>query len=86
MPKQSGHCDRRSGKRHGVTVNTICPSPVQEITDLDTAIELCDHDDAWHSRNKITPQDIAEGVVMLCSEDGRFITGCALPYAFTQHE
>jgi hypothetical protein len=30
----------------------------------------------------VTPQDIAEGVALLCSESGRFITGCELPFMF----
>ena len=34
------------------------------------------------TRTNVTPQDIAEGAAVLCSETGRFITGCQLPYAF----
>jgi 3-oxoacyl-[acyl-carrier protein] reductase len=67
---------------HGVTVNTICPGPVAALPSLEAAVELCDHGDSWVARTNVTPQDIAEGVVMLCSEVGRFITGCQLPYAF----
>jgi len=65
---------------HGVTVNIICPGAVGEVPDLQTAIELCDHGGAWLKRTNLTPQDIAEGVALLCSEAGRFITGCQLPY------
>jgi NAD(P)-dependent dehydrogenase (short-subunit alcohol dehydrogenase family) len=67
---------------HGVTVNVVCPGPVEEVPDLELAVELCDHGDSWASRANVTPQDIAEGVAMLCSEAGRFVTGCRLPYAF----
>ena len=67
--------------RHGVTVNVICPGPVAELPSLAAAVDLCDHGDAWNARTNVTPQDIAEGVAMLCSEAGRFITGCQLPYA-----
>ncbi|UCC17972.1 MAG: SDR family oxidoreductase [Dehalococcoidales bacterium] len=67
---------------HGVTANVIAPGPVTEIQSLDEAIELCNHGEKWEKRNNVTPQDIAEGVAFLCSEAGRFITGCELPYAF----
>jgi NAD(P)-dependent dehydrogenase (short-subunit alcohol dehydrogenase family) len=67
---------------HGVTVNIIAPGPVAEVTSLEEAIELCNHGQKWEERNNITPQDIAEGVALLCSEAGRFITGCELPYMF----
>ncbi len=67
---------------HGVTVNVIAPGPVEGLPNMKTAIELCDHGDKWQKRTNVTPQDIAEGITMLCSESGRFITGCQLPYAF----
>jgi NAD(P)-dependent dehydrogenase (short-subunit alcohol dehydrogenase family) len=67
---------------HGVTVNAICPGPVAALPSLEAAVELCDHGDSWVARANVTPQDIAEGVAMLCSAAGRFITGCQLPYAF----
>jgi NAD(P)-dependent dehydrogenase (short-subunit alcohol dehydrogenase family) len=66
--------------QHGVTVNVIGPSPVPAIDKLEEAIEQCEHGLAWQKRNVISPQDIAEGVAFLCSEAGRFITGCVLPY------
>ena len=52
------------------------------VESLEEAIELCDHGPAWQRRMDVTPQDIAEGVAFLCSEAGRFITGCVLPYLF----
>jgi 3-oxoacyl-[acyl-carrier protein] reductase len=61
--------------RHGVTVNVMAPGPVG-------AIELCDQGATWQQRTDVSPQDIAEGVAFLCSEAGRFITGCVLPYLF----
>jgi len=67
---------------HGVTVNVITPGPVGEVSSLEEAIELCEHGPKWKERSNVTPQDIAEGVAMLCSESGRFITGCELPYMF----
>jgi 3-oxoacyl-[acyl-carrier protein] reductase len=72
----------REAWRHGITINVIAPGPVKEIDSLEEAIELCDQGVKWHERNSVTPQDIAEGVAWLCSESGRFITGCELPYMF----
>ncbi len=68
--------------RNGVTVNIISPGPAAAIESLDEAVEQCDHGPAWHKRTNTSPQDIAEGVAFLCSEAGRFITGCTLPFLF----
>jgi NAD(P)-dependent dehydrogenase (short-subunit alcohol dehydrogenase family) len=68
--------------RNGVTVNVVGPGPVPEIESLDQAIEQCDHGPAWQERGTTSPQDVAEGVAFLCSEAGRFISGCELPYLF----
>jgi len=68
--------------RNGVTINVIAPGPVPAIESLDEAIELCEHNSVWQNRNNTTPQDIADSVAFLCSESGRFITGCVLPFLF----
>ena len=68
--------------QHGVTMNSIGPGPVAAIESLGEAIELCDHGAAWQNRSDLTPQDIAESVAFLCSDAGRFITGCMLPFAY----
>lgn len=68
--------------QHGVTVNVIAPGPVNHLSSLAEAIELCEHGNAWESRSNVTPQDVAEGIALLCSESGRFISGCELPYMF----
>lgn len=67
---------------HGVTVNAIAPGPVSPIQTLEEAIEQCEHGQRWVNRENVSPQDIAEGVVFLCSEAGRYITGGELPYSF----
>ncbi|MFB0503345.1 MAG: SDR family NAD(P)-dependent oxidoreductase [Candidatus Bathyarchaeia archaeon] len=64
----------------GVTINVIAPSPVPAIESLEEAIEQCEHGRAWQKRTTTSPQDIAESVAFLCSEAGRFITGCVLPF------
>jgi NAD(P)-dependent dehydrogenase (short-subunit alcohol dehydrogenase family) len=68
--------------RHGVTVNVIAPGPVPAIESLSEAIEQCEHGTAWQKRSNTSPQDIAESVAFLCSDAGRFITGCILPFLF----
>lgn len=77
---------RASGQAwaHGVTINVVAPGPVGEAGTLAEAIELCKHGPKWTERSNLTPQDIAEGVALLCSESGRFITGCELPYMFSR--
>jgi len=66
---------------YGVTVNIIAPSPVPAIKSLEEAIEQCDHGPAWQKRTTTSPQDVAESVAFLCSEAGKFITGCVIPFA-----
>ena len=52
------------------------------LAKLEDAEASCAHTEAWTGRGKVTPQDIAEGVAFLCSDAGRYITGCELPYWF----
>ncbi|MCP4258638.1 MAG: SDR family oxidoreductase [Planctomycetes bacterium] len=68
--------------RNGVTVNIICPGPAAAIESFNEAIEQCDHGPTWQNRSNTSPQDIAESVAFLCSDAGRFITGCTLPFLF----
>ena len=68
--------------RNSVTINIISPGPVPAIESLTEAIEQCDHGPAWQKRSNTSPQDIAESVAFLCSDAGRFITGCELPLLF----
>ena len=68
--------------QNDVTLNVIGPGPVPEIETLEEAIEQCEHGPSWQNRKTTSPQDIAEGVAFLCSESGRFISGCELPYLF----
>jgi len=65
---------------NGVTVNNISPSPVEVCKTLSEAIEQCNHGEAWTSRRTTSAQDVAEAAAFLCSEAGRFITGCVLPF------
>jgi 3-oxoacyl-[acyl-carrier protein] reductase len=67
---------------HGVTVNVIAPGPVNGLPDLSSAVEQAQQGLAWRERANVSPQDIAEGVAFLCSEAGRYVSGCVLPYWF----
>ena len=66
----------------GITMNVIAPGPVTALPDLETAQSLCSNGKEWDNRQNITPQDIAETVSFLCSEKGRYITGCVIPFMF----
>ena len=66
--------------RHGVTVNVIGPGPVAGLDSLEEAIEQSEGGPAWERRTATSPQDVAEGVAFLCSEAGRFVSGCVLSY------
>jgi len=65
---------------NGVTLNVIAPGAMGEVATLREAVELCDHGPSWAKRTSITPQDMAEGVAFLCSEAGRFVNNCEIPY------
>lgn len=69
---------------HGVTLNVIAPGPLSGLPDLETAVEHASRGLAWQERADISPQDIAEGVAFLCSDAGRFISGCVLPYLWSR--
>lgn len=67
-------------RKHDVRINVIAPREIEAIPSLEQAIEQCDHGPAWLNRKDLSPQDIAEGIAFLCSEAGRFITGCEMSY------
>ncbi|MCK4477219.1 SDR family oxidoreductase [Candidatus Bathyarchaeota archaeon] len=60
-------------KEHGITVNAICPTAFPHIAE-EEAVAMNEHHKAWINRRKTMPQDIAEAVVYLTSEAGRFVT------------
>ena len=64
----------------GLTMNVIGPGPVPSIATLEEAADHCAHGPVWRERTRVSPQDIAEAAAFLCSEAGRFITGCIVPF------
>lgn len=60
-------------KEYGITVNAICPTAFPHITQKEAGA-MNKRDGGWIERKKPMPQDIAEAVVYLTSEAGRFVT------------
>lgn len=67
----------------GVTVNMVAPGPIQPISSFEEATQQCSHQLIWQQRANVSPQDVAEGVAFLCSDAGRYINGCVIPYVFS---
>ena len=68
--------------KNNVTINVISPGPVSHIKRLDEAINLANKNDEWINRENITPQDIAEAVLFLCSDEAAYITGTEINFKF----
>lgn len=68
--------------KNNVTINVISPGPVSHIEQFDEAINLANKRDAWINRKNITPQDIAETVLFLCSEEAAYISGTEINFTF----
>jgi NAD(P)-dependent dehydrogenase (short-subunit alcohol dehydrogenase family) len=65
---------------NNVTINVISPGPVGHVKQFDKAIDLNNKKEDWTNRKNITPQDISESVVFLCSENADFITGTEINF------
>jgi 3-oxoacyl-[acyl-carrier protein] reductase len=70
--------------KNNVTINAISPGPVGHIEQFNKAIALTNKDDEWITRKNITPQDIAEAVLFLCSDEAAFISGTEINFRFNQ--
>jgi NAD(P)-dependent dehydrogenase (short-subunit alcohol dehydrogenase family) len=68
--------------KHGITVNVVAPGPVEALGELSEAVQYARRGARNSGRQKVGPQDIAEGVAFLCSENGRYVTGTELTYSF----
>jgi len=75
------HFERRE-RPHNITANLIHPGwgGVGAGND-EAAIAAARHESAWEARRHASAQDIADAVLFLCSEAGRFITGSQLFFA-----
>ena len=63
---------------HGVTINAVAPGYIPYYS-FAQAMEAVRHGKAWTSRRHGTPQDVAELVAWLCSEQARFVKGAIIP-------
>ena len=71
---------RKTTRGKGVTVNVVAPGEFDHVPTLEAAIDLCNSGRSWMERESLSPQDMAEGIAFLCSDAGRFLSGCELRY------
>ena len=72
-------------RQYNITVNLINPGPghTPAFESVAKAEAFAAHGEAWQARSSATPQDIAEAVLFLCSEEARFITGSHINFAIS---
>ncbi len=63
---------------HGVTINAVAPGYIPTFT-LRQALEAIRHGRSWTARAHGTPQDVAELVAWLCTDEARFVKGAIIP-------
>ncbi len=63
---------------HGVTINAVAPGYIPAFT-LPQALDAVRHGKTWSRRTHGTPQDVAELVAWLCTEEARFVKGAIVP-------
>lgn len=62
----------------GITINAVAPGYIPWISFRD-ALDLVRHRGRWEARRHGTPQDVAEVVAWLCTEEARYIKGAVIP-------
>lgn len=62
----------------GITINAVAPGYIPTFT-FAQALEAVRHGKTWTRRTHGTPQDVAELVAWLCTEDARFVKGAIIP-------
>lgn len=70
-------------RKYNITVNLINPGPghTAHIETIEKALSLADRSEEWKSRKQATPQDIAEAILFLCTEQARFVTGSHITFS-----
>ena len=68
-------------RKHNITVNMINPPDTKHFASIDTALSYSTHSEEWKNRGKVTPQDIADTILFLCTDEARFITGSHITFA-----
>ncbi len=62
----------------GVTVNAVAPGYIPSFT-FSQALDAVRHGRSWRTRKYGTPQDVAELVTWLCTDEARFVKGAIIP-------
>src|SRR3989441_3466262 len=62
----------------GITINAVAPGYIPYFT-FRQALDAVHHRGPWASRRNGTPQDVAEVVTFLCSDEARNLTGAVIP-------
>jgi NAD(P)-dependent dehydrogenase (short-subunit alcohol dehydrogenase family) len=65
---------------NGITCNIVAPTHTQRPT-MKQAVDAAKHSPSWKRRTSPTPQDGAEAVRFLCSDEAAFVTGSILAVA-----
>lgn len=70
-------------RRHNITVNLLNPGPghTAHFETIEKSLSFADHGEEWMNRKQVTPQDVAEAVLFLCTEQARFITGSHITFS-----
>ncbi len=63
---------------NGITINVVAPGYIPYFT-FEQAMDAVRHGKPWKNRKYGTPQDIAEVVAWLCTEDAGFVNGAIIP-------
>jgi NAD(P)-dependent dehydrogenase (short-subunit alcohol dehydrogenase family) len=63
---------------HGVTINAVAPGYIPYFSFAE-AIDAVRRGKTWTSRKHGTPQDVAELIGWLCTEEARFVKGAIIP-------
>lgn len=67
---------------NSITCNVVAPGNTPHVT-LKQAVEAAKHAGAYKRRTHTLPQDVAEVVRFLCSDEGTFVNGSVIELAGT---
>jgi 3-oxoacyl-[acyl-carrier protein] reductase len=62
----------------GITINAVAPGYIPYFT-LAQAVDAVRHGRPWKGRRHGTPQDVAEIVAFLCTDEARHVNGAVIP-------
>lgn len=65
---------------NGITCNIVAPGYTPRIT-LKQAVDAAKHGTFWKRRTSVTPQDVADVVKFLCSDEAAFVNGSIIELA-----